>query len=324
MTSRKVLNSKASGNIPLHITTITNTTQATTTSTGALIVAGGIAIAKSIYGGMSGSFDTVIARGTTSSTSITTGSVIVAGGVGITENLYCGATGIFSGTVDSSSTLTGTLVLGGGMGVAKNLYCGATGIFSGTVDSTSTSTGTLVVGGGMGIAKSLYCGGAVNISDTTASTSTSTGALIVGGGMGVSKNLYCGGDMVITGALSKGSGAFLISHPDPSKSTWKLKHCFCEAPTRGTNFYEYIVSTKDGVALISLPSYFKFLNERPYVYVSAKNVMGYGYGNVDDALETVSIHSNVDGDYFVMITAVRKDELARDFWDGNGGAEIQA
>jgi hypothetical protein len=155
------------------------------------------------------------------------------------------------------------------------------------------------------------------ITNTTQSASVSTGALVISGGIGIAKNCYIGG------SLTKGSGAFLIQHPDPSKPNMKLKHCFCEAPTRGTNFYEYIVSTKDGVATLSLPSYFKFLNERPYVYVSAKNVMGYGYGNVDDSLETVSIHSNVDGDYFVMITGVRKDELARAFWDGNGGVEIQ-
>jgi hypothetical protein len=248
ITSTKVLDNKNSM-APTAINFITNTTESSSTSTGALILSGGVGICKSIYCGASGSFDTLIARGTTDSTSTTTGSLIIGGGIGIVKNLYVGATGVFSntidstttdtgavivgggmgiaknlyggmsgsfdtlitrGTTDSTSTTTGSLIIGGGVGIVKNLYVGATGIFTGTVDSTSTSTGTLVIGGGLGIAKTLYVGGTFSTSETTDSTSTSTGSLIIGGGMGIAKSVYGG---------ASGSFNSLISRELTSTST---------------------------------------------------------------------------------------------------------
>lgn len=64
------------------ITTITDDTESTLPTNGALIVAGGVGIGKRLnVGGMAKVFDA------TGSTSITTGALVVAGGVGIGENL---------------------------------------------------------------------------------------------------------------------------------------------------------------------------------------------------------------------------------------------
>ena len=119
-------------------TRIFDTSDSYTTYSGALTVAGGVGIAKSVYGGMSGSFDSVIARGTTNSSTTATGSLIVGGGAGVAQNLYVGATGVFSGTVDSTTTATGTLVIGGGVGIAKKLYVGSNMEFHGTNSSVLT------------------------------------------------------------------------------------------------------------------------------------------------------------------------------------------
>lgn len=115
----------------------------------------------------------------------------------------------------------------------------------------------------------------------------------------------------------------MIDHPDPSKRTrgYKLKHCFVESPTRGDNLYRYHVTTQDGHASISLPTYFPFLNEDIQAWINPVNVMGYGFCKVSDDLLTVEVTSSVDGDYNVLIIGTRSDELARCHFDGEGGVE---
>jgi hypothetical protein len=106
-----------------------------------------------------GAFTTLTSSSTTESTSSTSGAVIIAGGVGIAKKLYVGGTlnvgGTFSGalgsftnlstsdTTDSSSTSTGTITTAGGVGIAKNLYVGAQLNVAGNV----TVSGNLTVSG---------------------------------------------------------------------------------------------------------------------------------------------------------------------------------
>ena len=84
--------------------TFADTTQSTSSSTGAVIVSGGVGIAKNVYAG-----GTVTIADTTQSTSSSTGAVIVSGGVGIAKNVHLGGTELhFAGgsttvTVDSGS-----------------------------------------------------------------------------------------------------------------------------------------------------------------------------------------------------------------------------
>lgn len=179
------------------ILTLGGPTDASSTTTGALKVAGGVGIVKNLYVG--GVIDTA---NTTQSSSVTTGALVVDGGAGIAKNLYVGGVVDISDTIQSTSVTTGSLVVDGGTGIAKNLYVGGNTAITDTTQSTSTTTGSLQTLGGAGIAKNLYVGGIVDISDATQSSNVATGALIVDGGAGIAKNVYVGGDMQVTGNLT--------------------------------------------------------------------------------------------------------------------------
>ena len=60
----------------------------------------------------------------TESTSVTTGALKVAGGVGIVKNLYLGGQEEIVNNTQASSTTTGALRVAGGVGIVKNLYVG--------------------------------------------------------------------------------------------------------------------------------------------------------------------------------------------------------
>ena len=76
----------------------------------------------------------------TDSSSTSTGSIITAGGVGIAKALYVGTTANVASTTDSSSISTGSIVTAGGVGIAKNLYVGVNANIAGTLGVTGVAT----------------------------------------------------------------------------------------------------------------------------------------------------------------------------------------
>ena len=92
------------------------------------------------------------------STSTTTGALVVSGGVGIGSNVYIGKSLDVNSTTDSESTSTGALTVSGGAGIAKTLHVGGKVKVSNTEDATDKDTGALVVEGGVGIEKKLFVG----------------------------------------------------------------------------------------------------------------------------------------------------------------------
>ena len=155
--------------------------------------------------------DRAISISNTFSTSTTSGALIVTGGVGVSGNVYAskfvgdgsGLTGVAStlqavtvggATTDraisisnasSTSTTTGALIVTGGVGVSGNVYAG---FFHGDGSNLSGISSTLqaITAGGATTDK------AVSISNSTASIDTGSGALIVTGGVGVSGNVHAG------------------------------------------------------------------------------------------------------------------------------------
>lgn len=192
---------------------------------------------------MGGNPQQVIIPASTPATSTSTGALVVGGGVGIGSDLFVGGNLTFSnptanltvgnidviGNTTSTSTSTGALKVLGGVGVGGNLYVGgnisvprsffaANGPgFNGQIlvtrgsyvewintPQTSTTTSFLSTVTAIGIIETL---------DPTNATSTSTGALRVRGGAGIGRDLWVGGDITgtnIAGAsiAVSGTGSF--------------------------------------------------------------------------------------------------------------------
>jgi hypothetical protein len=85
----------------------------------------------------------------TNSTSTTTGALQVAGGVGLTGNLYAGGLARLTDSTESSATSSGALVVSGGVGIAKNLNVGGdiqvTGDFTVAGTFTTTASDSLAI-----------------------------------------------------------------------------------------------------------------------------------------------------------------------------------
>jgi hypothetical protein len=247
----------------LKVTRVNAALSATDTTDAALSVLGGVAIQKNLAIGTTlSTVGDVDITSTTASSSSTTGALKVAGGVGVVGNVNVGGNVGVIGTANvtgdvnitsttaSSSSTTGALKVAGGVGVAGNVNVGGnfgvtgtasvtgnttltgdTNITSTTASSSST-TGALKVAGGVGVAGNVNVGGNfgvtgtasvtgnttltgdTNITSTTASSSSTTGALKVAGGVGVAGKANIGGDTYIsssTTSTSTGTGALKVT-----------------------------------------------------------------------------------------------------------------
>lgn len=206
---------------PTGTLSVTGSTESTTTSSGALVISGGMGVVKSVTIG--GGLSVVNA-------SSTIGSIVTTGGnVGIKTTSptatvdikgTLGVSGIitFTNTTSSSNSSTGTLVLGtGGIGINS------------TVDAGSvTSGGGLTVAGGAAVRKSLWVGGRTQFLDGTASTSYGVGSVLMAGGLTISandnaSNIGNGGALTVAGGASVGGDLYVggsINGSGSSSSTY--------------------------------------------------------------------------------------------------------
>lgn len=141
--------------------TFSNTTESVDVTTGAIVVSGGMAIAKrltvkdiaasgsTVLAGTLSVTDLVSFLNATDSTSLTQASAVFNGGISVTKACRIGG----------SAYVVGSTVLGGTLTV------------SGTTQSTSTLTGAIVCSGGIGMVGSAFIGGALNVTGASALTS---------------------------------------------------------------------------------------------------------------------------------------------------------
>lgn len=102
----------------------------------------------------------VQANATTASTSTSTGALVVSGGIGVGGSLNAGAVHA-ANSITGGDTGVGTSIIQfkDGSGSTKINFKGNGDVtISATTASTSTSTGALVVSGGVGVAKEVYVG----------------------------------------------------------------------------------------------------------------------------------------------------------------------
>jgi len=230
------------------ITKVTDTTDSTSPTTGALLTAGGLGVAKDLFvgGGDLGTDQTTFNLINTTATTLNIGGAATtlelgaaSGTTSVNNNLavdgtldVTGATNL-NDTTGSTSNTTGALIVDGGLGLAENLHMGGLADIDGaltvggavnfddTTTSTSNTTGALVVDGGLGLAENLHMGGladidgaltvggATNIDDTTDSTSITTGALIVDGGAGLAKSVNVGEGLAVN--TTNADKSFVVS-----------------------------------------------------------------------------------------------------------------
>ena len=143
-----------------------STTTSTSSTTGALTLAGGIGISDATDATSStngGTFTTAggaaIAKSLRVGTSINGQSLVLSGGIsGVTT---ISSSGAFTNTLSTASTsnTTGALILSGGIGISN------------TTDATnSTNGGSFTTAGGMAIARKLHIGGNIYMTNTLASS----------------------------------------------------------------------------------------------------------------------------------------------------------
>src|SRR5210317_1788306 len=189
---------------PAGITTITNATNATSKTTGALILSGGgLGVAGDIYATNTNfedvEADSVNVTDATTSDSTTTGALRVAGGVSTQENLNVGGVAkVWDSTAVTGKT-DGALVVVGGVGISGDIHATHANLEDVEADSvtvtdsttsTSTTTGALKVTGGVSTQEKLNVGGITKVWDSTAVTGKTDGALVVVGGVGISGDIH--------------------------------------------------------------------------------------------------------------------------------------
>jgi hypothetical protein len=183
---------------------ILSTVPATSTSTGALTIEGGVGIAGNVYAkafyaesGERNPIDTAYWNGgrisstlfidntETSTVGTVSGALRVAGGASILREVYIGSTTTITSTATSLSTTTGALVVAGGAGVGKDVTVGGTLKVSGQTTIVDLASNTILV------------------ESTATSSSTSTGALQVAGGAGIGGNVNVSGYGRFTGTFDE-------------------------------------------------------------------------------------------------------------------------
>jgi hypothetical protein len=115
---------------------IATDTEATTATSGSLITAGGLGVAKAIYAG-----GALSVLDTTASTTSETGAIVTAGGLGVAMAIYTGGALSVLDTTASTTSETGAIVTAGGLGVAGSSNFGS----SVTVDGNAAGGGALLV-----------------------------------------------------------------------------------------------------------------------------------------------------------------------------------
>jgi hypothetical protein len=163
----------------------------------------------------------------TTATSTTTGALRVNGGVGLVGNLYVGGNFNLQGNITiggtGSTTSTSTLVIENPISFLANAnpgdsqdigivgqYVGGTTKYAGVLrDSVTksfrffdglTSKPTTTAAFASSTAGNVYAG-QLMLANSTVSSGTTSGALVVAGGAGIGGKLYVGGEVTVTGSI---------------------------------------------------------------------------------------------------------------------------
>ena len=121
-------------------------------------------------------------------------------------------------------------------------------------------------------------------------------------------------DVIVPGTFSvTGTKSFRIDHPLDDE--FHIFHSAVEGPGPGANIYRMSVTTVDGIGSADLPDYFSHINKDVTVMCQADEHFGRAYGTVSGS--TCTLHSDADGDYYVLVMGTRCDDAANRSWKGD-------
>ena len=175
---------------------ITDTTNSSGISNGALVINGGVGIARNfMVGGFANIENLSINKGllikdSTQSTNITSGAIIVNGGLGLGKNLNVGG----STSISGNARISGNSLVSGNASFSRNT----------TIDSALVVKGSasivkqLTVNGITTLENSLNAKKVVTISDVT-DANASSAALVVSGGIRAVKSVNIGNSITVAG-----------------------------------------------------------------------------------------------------------------------------
>ena len=206
----------------------------------------------------------------TVSISTSSGALVVTGGVGIGGSLFVANPARFSSSTAAISVGTGALTVTGGAGIAGSLYAGGVSAFTSNAVSISTGTGALVVTGGVGIGGSVFTSTSVPssisgvvLNNGIVTVGTWSGSLVTAFYGGTGFNSYTVGDLLVasTGTslarlpASANSGWVLTSNGAGNQPTWQAvppaaaSSVAVAVTALDQVFYPTIVNTNSGSGL---------------------------------------------------------------------------
>jgi hypothetical protein len=203
---------------------ILDTTESTSTITGALVVTGGVGVRGNIYAteiydstnrvitsitpsaGTAIGISSLVSNGPLASFAITNLGVQALNGSDFIA--VDRSTGTVTITNQGVQTISGTTYLGAssGTGTITLTNLGVQTLTAGTDTAVSASTGTITVWSTSTLQSITNRGAetsnAISITNATGSSTSTSGALTVSGGVGISENLNVGGNVTISGAAT--------------------------------------------------------------------------------------------------------------------------
>ena len=244
-------------------------------------------------------------------------NVVIGNGAGMTPSCCRGCNGYCYNTFIGRNAGDGTF--NGSIGGSSK--SGACNVFIGAYTGGSPHNGFNNVLIGTNSGYNMQCGASCNVfigHGSGGAVTTGCKCVVIGYGYGgCYQNASICAACTHVGTLNKSSGSFIIPHPDPAKTaTTDLRHSYVESPTRGDNIYRWQVDVTNCCNVITLPSYYQFLNENDMVWVSPVEHFGSAYGKVTEDQCCAIICTNADGKYNVLLVGTRCDCMALNHWQG--------
>jgi len=144
----------------------------------------------------------------------------------------------------------------------------------------------------------------LNLNDHDAGAGVYAGYFSGGGG------IFVNGSCQITGALTKGSGTFLIDHPSDPENMY-LRHSFVESPDMKNIYDDVVTLDETGKKSINLPSWFSDLNDtfRYQLTAIGKQETPYILQEINENMFIIAGDPNAKVSW--QVTGVRKDAFAK-------------